>query len=293
RGQSGTGSQEIGCLMDAMIVNLAPTGMVPTKAMNLHVPISVTEIIDDAKKCIALGANMLHLHARDENGQPSYKRDIYARIIGGIREVHPDVIICVSLSGRNFSDYDKRTDPLNLTGDLKPDMGSLTLSSMNFSQSASVNSPDMIRRLAERMAEAEIKPELEVFDFGMINYANYLHEKGLIKPPFYFNLILGNVASAQATPAQLGLMLCQLPAQSYWTGGGVGAAQLPMNTMGLLYGNGVRTGLEDHLWMDAARSQCASNAAMVQRIGKLATLLDKRIATPSEVRAALGLRSNG
>lgn len=279
--------------MDALIVNLAPTGMVPTKAMNMHVPVSVAEIVKDAKHCIALGANMLHLHARDENGQPSYKRDIYARIIGGIREAHPDVVICVSLSGRDFREFDKRADPLTLTGDLKPDMGSLTLSSMNFSQSASVNSPDMIRRLAERMAEAEIKPELEVFDFGMINYARYLHAKGLIKPPFYFNLILGNVASAQATPSQLGLMLCELPAESYWTGGGVGAAQLPMNTMGIVYGNGVRIGLEDHLWMDRERRQHASNAAMVQRIGELATLLGKRIATPGEVRTALGLRSNG
>lgn len=276
--------------MDALIVNLAPTGMVPTKAMISCVPVSVAEIVEDAKRCIAAGANMLHLHARDESGQPTYKRDIYARIIGGIRDTYPDVVICVSLSGRIFGDFEQRADPLNLTGDLKPDMGSLTLSSMNFSQSASVNSPDMIRRLAERMRESGIKPELEVFDAGMINYARYLHEKGLIDPPFYFNLILGNVASAQANPAQLGLLQNELPANSFWTGGGVGAAQLPMNTMGILYGNGVRIGLEDSLWMDQERHQAASNIAMVQRIGNLATLLGKRIATTSEVRAALGVR---
>lgn len=279
--------------MDALIVNLAPTGMVPTKAMNPCVPVSVAEIVEDARRCIAAGANMLHLHARDEDGQPTYKRDIYARIIGGIRETYPDVVICVSLSGRSFGDFEQRADPLNLTGDLKPDMGSLTLASMNFSQSASINSPDMIRRLAERMSEAGIRPELEIFDSGMINYARYLHDKGLIHPPFHFNLILGNVASAQASPAQLGLLQSELPANSFWTGGGVGAAQLPMNTMGMLYGNGVRVGLEDSLWMDPERQHAASNIAMVQRIGDLATLLGRRIATASEVRAALGLRGNG
>lgn len=279
--------------MDTLIVNLAPTGMVPTKAMNPRVPVSVAEIVEDAKRGIAAGANMLHLHARDEDGQPTYKRDTYARIIGGIRETHPDVVICVSLSGRNFGDFEQRADPLNLTGDLKPDMGSLTLASMNFSQSASINSPEMIRRLAERMGEAGIKPELEIFDSGMINYARYLHEKGLIEPPFYFNLILGNVASAQANPAQLGLLLSELPANSFWTGGGVGAAQLPMNTMGILYGNGVRIGLEDTLWMDPERRLPASNTDMVRRIGDLAALLGKRIAPANEVRSALGLRSNG
>ncbi len=151
----------------------------------------------------------------------------------------------------------------------------------------------MIRRLAERMIEAGIRPELEVFDAGMINYARYLQEKGLIEPPFYFNLILGNVASAQANPAQLGLLRNELPANSFWTGGGVGAAQLPMNTMGILYGNGVRIGLEDSLWMDRERHHAASNTAMVQRIGDLAAILGRRIATTSEVRAALGLRGIG
>lgn len=278
--------------MDALIVNLAPTGMVPTKAVNPCLPVSVAEIVEDAKRCIALGVNMLHLHARDENGQPTFRREIYARIIGGIREAHPDVVIGVSLSGRNFGDFEKRAEPLELTGDLKPDLGSLTLSSMNFGQSASINSPDMIRRLAERMAETGVKPELEVFDSGMINYARYLHERGLIQPPFYFNLILGNVASAQAKPAQLGLLTSELPENSFWAAGGVGAAQLPMNVMGMLYGNGVRTGLEDNLWIDPGRRCPASNADLVERICDLAALLGKRLATAGEVRKILGLRGN-
>jgi Uncharacterized conserved protein len=276
--------------MEGFILNLAPTGMLPTRAMSPHVPLSVEEIVADACRCVALGANMLHLHARDEQGRPTYQREVYARIIGGIREQHPDVVICVSLSGRDFGELEQRADPLRLTGDLRPDMASLTLSSLNFSRSASVNSPEMIQRLAERMAEAGIRPELEVFDAGMLNYAHYLLDRGLIRPPLYFNFILGNVAGAQARPGALALLLSELPQGSLWAGGGVGACQLAMNTQGLLYGNGARTGLEDYLWLDPQRRALASNAQMVQRLVDLASHFDLRPASAVALRQALGLR---
>lgn len=275
--------------MDGFILNLAPTGMLPTRASSPHVPLSVAEIVADAGRCIELGANMLHLHARDEQGRPTYRREVYARIIGGIRERHPDVVLCVSLSGRDFGEFEQRAEVLALEGDLRPDMASLTLSSLNFSRSASLNSPEMIQRLAERMAEVGVRPELEVFDAGMLNYARYLIERGLLQGPLYFNFILGNIASAQATPAALGLLLGELPAGALWCGGGVGACQLAMNTQGLLYGHGARVGLEDYLWMDAQRQQPASNAALVGRLVELAALLGKRPASRAAVRNALGL----
>jgi 3-keto-5-aminohexanoate cleavage enzyme len=275
--------------MDGIILNLAPTGMVPTKAMNPHLPVSVAEIVEDAKRCIPLGVSIVHLHARDGLGQPTYRKEIYGRIIGAIREAYPEAIICVSLSGRHFNSFEERADPLLLTGDLKPDMASLTLASMNFSRTASVNSPEMNQRLIARMAEAGIKPEMEIFDSGMVNYARYLADRGLIQPPFYFNFLLGNVATAQAKPLHLGLLMAELPANSLWCGGGIGGEQLAMNTMGMLYGNGVRVGLEDYLWLDKERNHLASNLGMVQRVTKLAELLGKKIATPQEVRRVLGL----
>lgn len=275
--------------MDGFILNLAPTGMLPTRAMTPHVPLSVAEIVADARRCIELGANMLHLHARDDSGRPTYRKEVYARLIGGIRETHPHVVICVSLSGRDFSEFEQRAEPLSLTGDLKPDMGSLTLASMNFSRSASVNSPEMIQRLAERMGEAGIRPELEVFDSGMLNYAHYLLDKGLIDSPPYFNLLLGNIAGAQARPAALGLLINELPPGSLWCGGGIGACQLAMNVQGLLYGNGARVGLEDYLWLDQRREQLASNAQLVQRVVDLASVFDQRPASPRALRERLGL----
>lgn len=275
--------------MDRFILNLAPTGMIPTKAMNPHTPVSVAEIVAEARHCVGLGANILHLHARDEDGAPTWRKEVYARIIGGIRDHCPQVVICVSLSGRDFGEYDQRADPLLLDGDLRPDMASLTLSSLNFARSASVNSPEMIQRLAARMLETGVKPELEVFDAGMVNYARYLADKGLLEPPFYFNILLGNVASAQATPAALGHLISELPAGSLWTGGGIGACQLAMNTMGLMFGNGLRVGLEDYLWMDPERLEIASNSAMVQRAVDLGAFFAKKPALAKDVRIALGL----
>lgn len=275
--------------MDELIINLAPTGIVPTKEMNPHTPVSIREIVEDAKRCVALGASILHLHARDEQGQPTYRKEIYARLIGSIREACPEAIICVSLSGRTSETFEQRADVLFLSGDLKPDMASLTLASMNFHHAASVNSPEMIQRLAERMTESGIKPELEIFDSGMVNYACYLADRGIIQPPFYFNFIFGNVATAQAKPLQVGLLMSELPPGSLWTGGGIGAFQLEMNIMGMLYGNGVRVGLEDNLWLDPERKHLASNVQLMQRVRDAAGLLGKRIATPLETRKALGL----
>lgn len=273
-----------------LLLNLAPTGMVPTRQMSPWVPITPEEIVANAVAAAAMGVNIVHIHARDEAGVPTYRKEAYSRIIDGIRERCPDLVICVSLSGRTFGSFEERSDPLRLTGDVAPDMASLTLSSMNFAKVESVNSPDMIWRLADLMGEKGIKPELEAFDAGMVNYAGYLADRDIIRPPFYFNFLLGNVSSAQVKPAHLGLMMSELPPHSYWCGAGLGARQLDANMLGLLFGNGARVGLEDYLWLDSERRHPARNEDMVRRVVDLATLLDRRFATPGETREMLGLR---
>jgi uncharacterized protein (DUF849 family) len=272
-----------------VIINLCPTGMVPDKEMTPHVPITPAEIIADVSRCVERGANFVHLHARDENGCPHYSRDIYARQIAGIREKYPNLTLCVSLSGRNYGEFEQRSDPLQLTGDLRPDMGSLTLSSLNFSAQASVNSPEMVRRLAETMTEKGIKPELEVFDLGMMNYAHYLISKGALQPPYYFNILLGNIATAQTTPAQVAALISELPDNSIWCLAGIGRQQLQANMLGLLFGDGVRVGIEDNIWYDDRRTRLATNADFVQRITEAACLLERPIATPEAVRTRLGI----
>jgi uncharacterized protein (DUF849 family) len=233
---------------------------------------------------------MVHLHARDEkSGEPTYKKEIYAEIIAGIRKFDPQLVICVSLSGRNFSELAQRTDALMLDGDLKPDMGSLTLSSLNFNKVASMNAPSMIADLARVMKEKGIVPELEAFDIGMINYAKYLAKKDLIEAPFYYNLLLGNIACAQANLLHCGVMINDLPQNSFWSLAGIGNDQLMMNSLSIAIGGGVRVGIEDNIWFDADRTQLATNSALLERVHTIARANGREVMPPQTFRKVMNL----
>lgn len=274
-----------------LIINFTPTGMIPTKALTPYVPVTPDEIIEDVHKAVQTGITMVHLHARDEKGFPTFKMEIYGKIIEGIRAFAPDLIICVSLSGRTFSEFEKRSAPLHLQGALKPDMGSLTLSSLNFNKITSVSSPEMIKQLATAMQERGIAPELEAFDAGMINYAKYLSKKGLLKPPHYFNLLLGNVACAQADLLHAGIMIRDLPPDSYWSLAGIGDAQLKMNSLAIAAGGGVRVGLEDNVWFNPKRTRLAKNIDLIKRIHQIAAANERDIMNPAQLRKLLNLQS--
>jgi len=273
-----------------LIVNFTPTGMIPTKEMTPHVPIAVAEIVEDVRRAVEIGITMVHLHARDERtGEPAYQAGIYERIIAGIRSFASDLVICVSLSGRHFQEFEQRAEVLGLEGSVKPDMGSLTLSSLNFNRVASVNCPDMIMALAQEMRTRRILPELEAFDAGMINYARYLQKKELIHPPFYFNLLLGNIACAQADLLHAGIMIRDLPEDSYWSLAGIGDAQLSMNSLAIAVGGGVRVGLEDNIYYDPQRTRLATNSDLLQRIHTIAQANGRAVMTPRELRSLLHL----
>ncbi len=277
-----------------LIINFTPTGMIPTRKMTPHVPITPAEIVEDVLEARDIGITMVHLHARDPvSGKPAYSAEVYAEIISGIRRYAPELIVCVSLSGRDFPQFEKRAEPLGLEGGLKPDMGSLTLSSLNFNAQASLNEPAVITALAAKMKEKGIKPELEAFDAGMINYAHYLIGKGLLGPPYYFNLILGNIACAQADLLHAGIMLRDLPAGSYWSFGGIGKSQLTMNAVAIAFGGGVRVGLEDNIWYDSARTRLARNKELVRRISEISNRIERPVMPAGEMRERLGLEDGG
>ncbi len=270
------------------ILNFTPTGLIPTKRMTEKVPVSSAEIIEQVLEASQMGANMVHLHAREpETGIPTYRKEIYAEIIGGIRRQNPDLIICVSTSGRDFNEFNKRSEVLELKDKLKPDFGSLTLSSLNFNNQASINTPQMIKDLTIKMQQTGIRPEFEAFDLGMINYAKYLIKKGYVSPPYYFNLILGNIACAQADMLSLGLMIRELPEGSVWSVGGVGDVQLQMNAMSIIAGGGVRVGLEDNIWYDKERTKLASNKELIERILGIANAMGFEPYSQSEARQLL------
>lgn len=277
--------------MQKLIINFTPTGMIPTKAMTPHVPITINEIVEDVHRAYELGITLAHIHARDEiTGAPTYKKEVYADLISGIRKYAPDLVICASLSGRDFNTLDKRADVLSLEGDLKPDMGSLTLSSLNFNSVASMNAPNMIEDLAKTMKSKGIVPELEVFDVGMINFGNYLIKKEYIKPPLYYNLLFGNIACAQTNLLHVGVMLNDLPKDALVSIAGLGTEQMMMNFLAITIGKGVRVGLEDNIWYDKERTKLATNSDLIKRIHVVAKANNREIMTPAEFRTQMGMQ---
>jgi len=263
---------------------LAPTGMVPTRRMTPHVPLTPTEIAADVARCAAIGVSAVHLHARDAEGEPAWEREIYREMIGRIRETTPDIVINVSTSGRNWSELEKRADVLALDGDAKPDMASLTLSSLNFLSGPSVNSPEVIRGLATIMRDRGITPELEIFDLGMLNFATVLRKEGILVGPVAANLFFGNVAGMQPTLAEMGIAVDRVPEQATWLGAGIGDFQPVAQALAIAAGGGVRAGLEDGIFLDRARTQLATNPALVERVHAMLTASGRRAATPDEYR---------
>jgi 3-keto-5-aminohexanoate cleavage enzyme len=269
---------------EAFAISLCPTGMVPKREDSPHVPLSAEEISEQVLECAHIGVTSVHLHARDGDGEPMWQKEYFAEIISRIRAERSDIVVCVTTSGRSVSEVEKRAEVLSLDGDLTPDMASLTLSSMNFARSASINAPDTVQYLARTMIERGIVPELEIFDLGMTNYVMYLIDKGILRPPFVANLLLGGPATAQARPLDLGLLVERLPKGTYWSVGGIGTHQLTANLLGLASGGGVRVGLEDNLHWDSARKRLATNRQLVKRIVSLGELMGKTVMEPAAFR---------
>jgi uncharacterized protein (DUF849 family) len=272
-----------------VIINLALTGMVASRGSSPHVPLSVGEILDDVARCRELGVSIVHVHARDERGVPTHRSDYFAPIVEGIRRIGPDLIVCVTCSGRFVDRLDQRAEVLELSGDAKPDMASLTLGSNNFRRQASVNPPEVIEGLAERMSQQGIKPELEVFEPGMVAFGKHLVARGLIEEPCYVNILLGNPGTSPLGAASLAAFLALVPDDWTWALAGIGRHQLRANALALAAGGHVRVGLEDNLWFDGGRRELATNASLVERIARLADLLERPLARPASAREMLGL----
>jgi uncharacterized protein (DUF849 family) len=195
-----------------------------------------------------------------------------------VRKYCPGLSICVSLTGRHFPEFEKRSAVL----ELMPDMGSLTMISINFPKAASINEPEMIIKLIEKMDEYGVIPEIECFDSGMLNYTNYLINKGVLKGPHYINVILGNLYNAQTDVASVASILVNKPKNSIMCLGGIGKEQLKANMLGLMYADGVRIGLEDNLYYN--NRSLATNGELLQRIHKMFSHLDLEVMTPEEFK---------
>ncbi len=271
-------------MMEKLIITVAPTGNVPTKELNPNSVISNDEIVADLEKCRAAGASLAHLHVRDEGGKPTSQRSCFEDLVEKVRDKNIDMIIQLSTGARGGGQgADWRGQML----DLDIDMASLATGSSNFPTSVNSNSPELIEGLASKMFENGVKPEIEVFDVAMIENAERLARRGMIKAPMHFNLVMNVPGSIPGTPKNLMFMIDSLPAGSTFSVSGIGWSQVPMITMAILLGGHVRTGLEDILKYD--KDTDASNLMLVERVVNIAKMLGREIATPVEAREILGL----
>lgn len=276
--------------MSFLLINAALTGMVPTKADNPHVPITIEEIAADARRCVDAGAVILHLHVRHPDGSPAYERELNAALFAAVRAVCPGVIVSGSTSGRAFTEIEQRAAVLGAA----PDMASITLGSMNFPNQASVNAPETIRELARRMRERGIFPELEIFDLGMADYARHLIRRGEIPAPAYANILLGSLGTLSASAWNLTTVVRALPEGTTWAATGIGRFQFQVNGLAIAMGGHVRVGLEDNIWMDPeTKREPATNARLIERIVAVARAHGREIASCADARRMLGLRPSG
>lgn len=222
---------------------------------------------------------MTHIHARDPiTYENTYKKEVYGPIIEGIRKHCPDLTICVSLTGRLYPEFEKRSEVL----ELYPDMGSLTMSSINFPKAASVNEPKMILDLISKMKEYGVTPEIECFDSGMVNYTNYLIKKGILEGPHYMNVILGNIYNAQTDISSVSSILNNVSENTKICIGGIGKDQLKSNVLGLLYADGVRVGLEDNLYYNDKDK--TTNYMLIKRIHRIINEFGFEVMKPKEFK---------
>ncbi|WP_405166651.1 3-keto-5-aminohexanoate cleavage protein [Nocardia sp. NBC_01499] len=277
-------------LSDKVIINVCPTGMIPRRHKVPNVPITPEEIAADVKRCRDAGASMAHLHARDDDEEPTWRPERFKDILEAVASEVPDMILVVTTSGRDWSELEKRSAALRIDGIARPEMASLTLGSMNFATGPSVNSPEIIRGLITEMHNNNVVPELEIFDTGMADYCTHLVEKGILKPPYYANILLGSRGTANLSASNVASILAGLPQGTVWALAGVGRYQLSANTAALSLGGHVRVGLEDNPYYSWADRSPATNSGLVERVARIARELGREPATPEEARSIIGLK---
>lgn len=269
------------------IITAALTGAVTPKDINPHIPLTPEEIAEDAVKCWKAGAAVVHIHMRDENGDGTMDKNRFQKTAELISS-QCDVVINMTTSGDPNATDENRMAHIK---ELKPEMASFDAGTFNWMpKGVFMNSPQFLKQLAKVMREAATKPEIEVFDMGMIHNAEYYLQKELLKPPLHFQFVLGVLGAAKATVENLVHLLRLIPPGSTWSAFGLGKAHLPILYATIALGGHVRVGLEDNVYY--AKSRLATNVELVERAKRLIKEANKEIATPAEARQILSLKGN-
>lgn len=270
--------------MEKLIITAAICGAEVTKEQNPAVPYTVEEIVREAESAYKAGASIIHLHVREDDGTPTQDKARYKECMDAILAKCPDVIIQPSTGGAVGMTDLERLQPT----ELGPEMATLDCGTCNFGgDEVFVNTENTIKNFGKLMIERGVKPEVEVFDKGMIDYAIKYAKQGYIKTPMHFDFVLGVQMAASAR--DLVFMVGSIPEGSTWTVAGVGRHQFPMATLAILMGGHARVGFEDNVFIEKG-VPAKSNGELVEKVVRIAKELGREIATPDEAREILGLK---
>jgi 3-dehydrocarnitine:acetyl-CoA trimethylamine transferase len=284
-----------------VIVTCAVTGGTEPVA---HRPRTPTEIAQASIEAAEAGAAVVHIHVRDpETGAASRDVALYREVVERIRERGVDVLINLT-TGMGMDMVVEDDDPSRAgpgsdivpalermphVGELLPDICSFDCGIYSFGEKVvSITTLAMARKLARRMQELAVKPEMEIFDMGNVEVSKTLLAEGLIDDPPFYQLCLGVPGNAPADTETMIALRDMLPRGAVWSAFGVSRAEMPMVAQAVLLGGNVRVGLEDNLWL--AKGVPATNAQLVERAIEIIERLGARAATPTEARERLGLR---
>lgn len=269
--------------MDDLIITVAPVA--PPHLLRRHstLPRTPDEIVEEVVRCWNAGASIVHLHVLDDNGMPTTDVSVFKRTLAMIRE-RCDVLVEGSTGG--VTGFDAAERSVALQADIE--LASLNTGSVNFESDVYVNTPDDIRYWVAEMARRRIKPAITVFEVGMIEAAMAYVRQGLIREPLYFNLVLGEPGAIPATPRNLLFLAETLPPGALWTCTGHGGHDLSVGVWALAVGGHVRVGFEDNIAYRPGEI-AASNAALVERIVRIAREIGRPVASPARARELLGL----
>lgn len=270
--------------MNTVIITAALTGPIATKEDNPALPTTPAEIAESALAAYEAGAAIVHVHLRDADGLPTADLEVARATVAAIRDACPHVIIQLSTGAGLEVPYEDRMRIV----EARPAMATLNTCTMTFGTGEFRNPPLQMRRLAARMLELGVKPELEVYDTGHLDMALALLDEDLLAEPLQVSFVMGVRGGMSADPSLLSHLVDRLPPGTNWQVIGVGRANLPMTTIGLAMGGNARTGLEDTLVLEKGRP-AAGNAELVERLVGVARMLQLEPASPVQAEKILGL----
>lgn len=274
-------------LKNKVILTVACTGAWPQKTDSPYVPVTPEEEADEVYRCWQAGASIAHVHVRDDEGKASMDYDKFEKTVKLIRE-RCDIVLNLTTSGGLGLTDEIRMKPFM---ELRPEMASFDCGSMNWLHTAVFeNHPRFLEKLGPTMKEYGVKPEIEIFDAGMVYNALYYLKKGVLEAPLHFQFVLGAAGGMAATVENLVFLKSLIPADSTWGALGIGKGHLPILYASLALDGHVRVGMEDNIFY-APKVLAKSNADFVERTKRTAFEIGKEIATPAETRQLLNLQN--